>query len=115
MTKTLEASQLFPYFLLALANCCGIQSDVSHPNLGIAREGSLLLALHEEKRPQPWENSGSCPECRDLAKGSHYQISNFGGEKGAGKKKWRALVLLGKLGELLEGGEDFEAFEHSVK
>lgn len=53
MAKAPEASQplLFPYFLLSLANCCGIQSDVSHLNPDIAREGSLLLILHEGKRP----------------------------------------------------------------
>lgn len=40
---------LFPDFLLSLTNWCGIQ--LAHLNLGVAGEGSLLLALHEEKRP----------------------------------------------------------------
>lgn len=31
------------------------------------------------------------------------------------KKAWRTLVLLRKPGELLQGGEDFETFGHSVK
>lgn len=60
MTKTPEASQpsLFPYFLLSLANCCGIQSDVSHLNLDFAGEASLLLALHGEKRPKLGKSQG---------------------------------------------------------
>lgn len=60
MTKTPEASQpsLFLYFLLSLANCCGIQSDVSHLNLDFAGEASLLLALHGEKRPKLGKSQG---------------------------------------------------------
>lgn len=51
MTKTLGAGQplAFPYFLLPLANCCGIQSGVSQLNLEIARTVPFSLLFIKEK------------------------------------------------------------------
>lgn len=118
MTKTPEASQLslFLYFLLSLANCWNsVRCVTSEP--GLCWGGFASPCSSWRKKTQAWEKSGSC-QCRDSAKGSHYQVSNFGGKKGAEEKKkkaWRTLVLLGKPGELLEGGEDFEAIGCSVK
>lgn len=119
MTKTPEASQpsLFLYFLLSLANCCGIQSDVSHLNLDFAGEASLLLALHGEKRPKLGKSQGPANvEIQPRAPITRFPTLVVKKEQRRKKKKaWRTLVLLGKPGELLEGGEDFEAIGCSVK
>lgn len=91
---------------------------MAHLNLGVAGEGSLLLALHEEKRPILGEIQGPAlnSEIWPRAPITRFPILVVKKEQGKKKKQaWRTLVLLRRPGELLEGGEDFEVLGHSVK
>lgn len=92
--------------------------DVSQLNLDIARTVPFfLLALHEVNRPNLGKIQGPALNAEIWPRAPITRFPILVVEKGAGKRKqaWRTLVLLGKRGELLQGGEDFEAFGCSVK